>query len=294
MKEIHVTSIGFEAARLVRARGPARVAGSTSKGLFIMTPGSEVFFISYQSFRSPITIVLGKPFAELLEVENGEEVFLDACGILLRGGSIRIECGQLNPWESPRPAGKASAAGRQRERVETIAAAVVSAKPDSGFSPLAAALMTKNAPLSIPPEDRAVFRRIETILRVDARRDTDLVLAEMEGMLGFGRGLTPSGDDFALGFLLAVTRWGQPLGYEKAAGEAYCAGLIRLADEKTTSLSRMFIRQAALGRGDERHLAVIDGIITGNPSMEICLQYVLETGHSSGIDSFLGMAAGVL
>jgi hypothetical protein len=294
MKKIKAVSIGSEAARLLRAGATAHIIGCTSKGLFVKTPGSEVFFISYESFRSPITIVLGEPFSELLAVENGEEVSLDASGMELRGGSIRIECGQLNPWVSPRPTGQASTAGIRRERVETIAASAVSAKPDSGFSPLAAAMLTKNTPLSIPPEDRAVFRRIESILRTNTRQETNLVLAEMEGLLGFGRGLTPSGDDFALGFLLAVTRWGQPLGYEKDAVEAYCAGLTRLVEEKTTSLSRMFIRQAALGRGDERHLAVMDGIMTSNPSMELCIKYILETGNSSGIDSFLGMAAGVL
>ncbi len=294
MKEIKAASIGCEVARLLRAGVPGRIIGSTSKGLFTRTPGGEVFFISYQSFRSPITVVLGEPCTELLEVENDEEVLLNASGMELRGGSVRIECGQLKSWVPPLPRGKASAAGLRRDRVEAIAAAAVSAKPYDGFSPLAAALLAINAPLSIAPEDRTVFRRIESILRANTRREPHPVLAEMEGLLGYGRGLTPSGDDFVLGFLLAVTRWGRSLGYEKDAVEAYCTGLVRLADEKTTSLSRMFIRQAAMGRGDERHLAMIDGIMTGAPQEEVCLKYVLETGNSSGIDSFLGMVVGIL
>jgi hypothetical protein len=294
MKRLKVVSLGAEVHRLLRAGGSARIIGSTSKGLFIITPSTEVLFISYESYRSPITINLKKRDASLQQIEIGDEVELRPEGLALAMGRIWLACGEQETWKPPKMPPQALEASQRYQRIKWIADGLAKDRPDIGFSPLVLNLILKKQGIPLIPEIQAVSRQIEAIMLSNSPRNLEIVLRAMEDLLGFGRGLTPSGDDFALGFLLAVNRWGPSLGYDLFEAESFNTKMIDLAERKTTSLSKMLIRQAVLGRGDERQIAVIDGIMSGEPSQEVCLKYVLEMGNSSGIDGFLGMAVGII
>ncbi|MHC1782864.1 MAG: DUF2877 domain-containing protein [Anaerolineaceae bacterium] len=294
MKRLLAVSLGSEVYRLLHAGGSARIIGSTSKGLFIITPSQEVLFISFEAYRSPITINLGNGDADLRRIEIGEEVELHPDGLALAQGRVWLGFEGQEAWIAPERPAQALEPRLRDQRIEWIAEVVTAEKPDIGFSPLVSALILKKPGITLANEDQVVGRHIDAIMLGNSPRNLGIVLREMEGLLGFGRGLTPSGDDFAFGFLLAINRWGHALGYEPRDAEIFNAKIIKLAERKTTSLSIMFIRQAALGLGDERQMAVIDGIMSGEPSREVCLKFVLEMGNSSGIDGFLGMAAAIM
>ena len=114
----------------------------------------------------------------------------------------------------------------------------------------------------------------------------------LSGLLGVGRGLTPSGDDFIIGLLLALNRW--------RVGSWPHSGLRRLNQEvtdaayqRTTRLSANMIECAALGEADERLVAVADCISVGDPPEAECVSRVLGWGASSGTDALIGMAVAV-
>jgi hypothetical protein len=66
--------------------------------------------------------------------------------------------------------------------------------------------------------------------------------------------------------------------------------VIDVAYQRTTTLSANLIECAAQGEADERLISVVDGIMTGEPSVADCAKYILDWGSSSGIDALVGMA----
>jgi hypothetical protein len=98
-------------------------------------------------------------------------------------------------------------------------------------------------------------------------------------MLGRGRGLTPSGDDLAVGLLLVLNRW--PEAVPSISDLSYLnQRLVEAAGQQTTSLSRSLIQCAISGNSDERLLWVVDSIFTGEPEESESLSYLLQWGAS--------------
>jgi hypothetical protein len=294
MKIIFARHIGEEVYRLLNNWQIARVMGNTSKGIFAINQAKDVFFISYDRHKSPITISLGNAAKDLQDVALGEEIALSSSGLTFVNQNVQISCVGLIPWVSLRSNLKMSTRTVRQKRIRRIAEMVTKEKNDIGFSPFLSKLYLQSETLNIPIGEMAIFRHIEKIINLASVRNLAEIQQEMAKILGYGRGLTPSGDDFAVGFLLGLNRWGKELGYQTEDGNHFNQFIVKMAGEKTTSLSQSLIRLATAGQADERQLDVLDGIMTGKPSAAICARNVLAMGNSSGIDGFLGMAVAVV
>ncbi len=102
-------------------------------------------------------------------------------------------------------------------------------------------------------------------------------------LAGWGPGLTPSGDDFLAGLMLAL--WAR----EGEAARPLCAGIAAAAAPRTTRLSRAFLRAAAEGLADERWHALLHALAAGpEAAIERAAQAVLAFGASSGLDMLTG------
>jgi hypothetical protein len=293
MKTVTAVAIGSQAGRLLEKGGSAQVIGSTSKGLFLLTDKREVVFVSYEAYRSPLTISLGVANEDLRRVDIGDPAELVPAGVILAGGDVIVDCSHLTPWAAELPRLPASDFPRVAARVRFIAGEIARQKPGIGFSPLISALLLNRKEDLGLLEDARVGVRAAVVMNPEMNGPAALTEA-VAGLIGFGRGLTPSGDDLAVGFLLALNRWGLSAGSDPNEIKYLNEEIVRNAEARTTSLSQNLIRLAASGEGDERQMAVIDGIMCGRPPETACLDYTLEMGNSSGIDAFLGMAAGIL
>ncbi|MFM8322535.1 MAG: DUF2877 domain-containing protein, partial [Chloroflexota bacterium] len=111
--------------------------------------------------------------------------------------------------------------------------------------------------------DLAAARRRLAALQDDAPGPVDLFAC-----LGQGPGLTPAGDDFTAGALLAFSRWGPALqlaGGRLAPSQAWRSRLVAQAYQRTTTLSANLIECAAGGQADERPPATVDVLPTSGP-----------------------------
>ena len=103
------------------------------------------------------------------------------------------------------------------------------------------------------------------------------------GLVGAGRGLTPSGDDAVCGVLLALRGAGERLA-------PTCRALDR-ALPRTTSLSASLLAAAAQGYAVPEVTRLVRALVSGDErSAATHLPAVLAIGHSSGAD----LVAGVL
>ena len=121
-------------------------------------------------------------------------------------------------------------------------------------------------------------------------------------LLGLGPGLTPLGDDFLLGVLLTLNRWGHLLplpksNLQKTNSESHPNDLVSYLNQiiqektrlKTTRISASLLFCAMEGAADERLLKVLDGLISGSAISQNELRNLLRWGNSSGITVLAGM-----
>jgi hypothetical protein len=113
-------------------------------------------------------------------------------------------------------------------------------------------------------------------------------------LLGWGPGLTPSGDDFLAGFMLSV-QWGEGATRNsfRARTTKICSLILTQAVHRTTVFGRELLRLASLSQGPYAALALLQALY--DPSGEDALASatsLLSLGATSGADLLAGIIAG--
>jgi hypothetical protein len=104
------------------------------------------------------------------------------------------------------------------------------------------------------------------------------IVEEAQQLIGLGPGLTPSGDDYLGGMLVALRRTGRTM-----QAEGLWRWLQPRLRERTSAISAAHLTAAAAGEGHEALHSVLDG--------ELDLDALDAVGHTSGWDALAGAAA---
>jgi hypothetical protein len=121
----------------------------------------------------------------------------------------------------------------------------------------------------------------------------DVVRGATARLVGLGQGLTPAGDDFLCGFLVAGRcRCAASLARSRLL--ASLAEVVRERLEQTTDISASFLRDALAGRVS-RPLAALAEACSGAPGSDLggALLRLAAIGHSSGLDAATGFFYGL-
>ena len=113
--------------------------------------------------------------------------------------------------------------------------------------------------------------------------------AEFEGaviaLLGLGPGLTPSGDDFLGGMLIALDGLKAPM-----LRTQLCAVIERHAQQRTNAISIAHLRAAGAGAGHAALHDVLNSLLCGDTeALSAQLAAIDRIGHSSGWDALAGV-----
>jgi hypothetical protein len=165
-------------------------------------------------------------------------------------------------------------------------------------SPLSYGLFASwsSAAEAVSPLQAALARRLACCLPPLARgtvaRAAVPIQAALSPMIGLGVGLTPSGDDFIVGYLAAL--WSQSA---RDATLPPLLGLLRAPIEsmtaKTGEISRQFILDASEGQFSEPLVDLVRAIADGDDErVAVTAARALRIGHSSGADALLGLLLG--
>ena len=104
-------------------------------------------------------------------------------------------------------------------------------------------------------------------------------------LLGQGPGLTPSGDDFLGGMLIALHVCG-----EKSVQKQLYTQVESLLD-RTGPVSSAHLKAAALGEGTQSLHQVLNMLLEGNETkLELGIDAINQIGHTSGWDALSGVA----
>jgi hypothetical protein len=285
------TSTGSLAQQMLSSGTMAKVIGSTSHGLFLLTPERGIIFLSYETWRSPMTVNLGRPDSELEKVKIGTQIQISTEKIVILNMGISINLQSAPIWSAPDPPQKLLPP-EQRWAHLSDTAELICEQSSAGFCPILAAFLDLPNKPSLNQEEQSLFECLHQLRQALSVRDFHRTAVKSTSLLGYGRGLTPSGDDLLAGLLLILNRWKTAL-YSVDSSEFLAAinhNIITNAYTHTTALSANIMTAAAAGQADERLIQSIDALLTGQmPPADIC-NLLLGYGASSGIDTLTGFA----
>ncbi|MBN1249544.1 MAG: DUF2877 domain-containing protein, partial [Anaerolineae bacterium] len=124
-----------------------------------------------------------------------------------------------------------------------------------------------------------------------AAGDVGAVARHAAALSGCGPGLTPSGDDFLAGWMLALWATHHP------GRQALCETICRSAQGRTTRLSLAFLEAARRGEADQRWhnllLALSEGGEGDVDTIAAAMAAISSFGATSGVDMLDGFVEGI-
>jgi Protein of unknown function (DUF2877) len=201
---------------------------------------------------------------------------------VLRMSSLSIDLGTAQPWQVDVAAAAVDLKVPQVRRAwRTAWRMLEQRRPRAGDAPV--------APLS-----RTVDRRGLRLARATRHFRVHEATQAVEGLIGCGPGLTPSGDDLIVGFLAGLWSTAGNDPGQRTFRRALCVA-IAAAAEATGDISRVYLTQATRGRFAEPLATLATRIGDGATAGEIerLTAAALRVGHTSGRDGVLGLLLGL-
>ena len=266
-------TVGHVAHETLQTETNANVWGNTSKGLFAVTDNKKVIFISHQTYKGPLTINTNKKLPARQAISHNTHLLLSPDRIRFIQSRLEIRVNpQIHVW-FPMILNK------------------------QGFN--LEAFITRSdqieremiSQLSNQDQAQENHTNIKNNLKSSlSSRNKVAVYESLSNLLGYGEGLTPSGDDFICGLFLAAYAW-QEILFPGFALQKTIRKIIESAREKTTTLSANLIACSASGSADERIIRCVQWLNSGKDSVALIMKELQSYGSSSGLDTLAGMLA---
>ncbi len=286
---LQATSVGHLAADILKDNPTANVIGTTSRGIFLLTPKQRVVFLSYETFCGPLTINLGIQPGQTLPVSNGQVANLQQDEITVADLGVHVLLDQAQSWHAPHPPQSILPLTQIDTVLRQITRVVIETKRGMGFVPLLPFIFDLPARPTVPITLQPTIVNVVLLKQLLLQPPLSASLPQIKDLMGLGRGLTPSGDDFINGLLLAFNRIPQREQYHEQLEELN-RDVVEMAFSKTTALSANLIEAAAHGSADQRLIAALDGLLTGTLTPDEIIQTLDTYGSSSGVDALAGIS----
>ncbi len=279
-------TIGTVAKRELDSALFGRVTAVFERSLYLEVNGSWICLADANLGFGPLTVSVKSKYGRewINSFSVGRLVKLSPVSIIIDDSTIIYTKG-VRSWHPPkRPAWTKTSLMLGLRELENLAQAKV---PTEG---LARFLFESLDRFPASEESRAAEHSIGILknwlkgcfeFQMPITPDKEAVAA----LLGLGPGLTPSGDDFLGGMLIALHVCG-----EKSVQKQLYTQVESLLDS-TGPVSSAHLKGAALGEGSQSLHQVLNMLLEGNETqLELGIDSINQIGHTSGWDALAGVA----
>ena len=295
MQDIQAVSMSWRIARQLREPGwSGEVLAVHDRSCYLLGESSEIVaIIQLPLGNNPIGLLVPEVVGMFQELSTGASVLGtgDSLGL---GEGLTIGLDRAALWDPKAyPGLPADENGLSRCVAETYRAAV-EFSPTTSLARLLPYLQDEDLPESLTgvthfPRSHALIGGLVEALTARDKRRLKVVTASLAGL---GPGLTPAGDDFLGGVMVALA-----LAHEHRPDSAVAeiAGLVvETAAPRTHEISRAYLRAAYAGEVSEGWHPLIRAISSGDPTeIPQLTRTVMEYGETSGADTLAGFLAGL-
>jgi len=286
-KTFSVSNIGSLASQLILSEPGGEVIGISTRGVYLGLETDWVLFLTREGMRGPLTLNIQGFEPGIVHIVPGTPAKTSADWIWFKSTEVLLSTKAASIWKAPTPGQPVSEGSQPRVRLTEIARKLQS----GGLTSEIGALLPEIAGIKVASGSNTskAHTLIERLRSATVQGGTRDITDAIDALLGWGPGLTPSGDDLALGFLFVINRWGRQL----APGldvKALNREITSSAYKKTTRLSANLIECASQGQASEPLLLALDGVMTGKPDVSTCAALLANWGNTSGVDAFVGLA----
>lgn len=288
LRSYPASGIGSIALECIQPEIEGTVLGVSSRGIFIKTSTRWIIFISHEPYPGPLTISVPGIGDAAIELESGYQVGIASGKLAFTDADLVITARNINAWQPKPPVSFILSTSERHKRLIAASKRVTRSDQPDDFSALLPYLIPMPEQMQIEVDQISpLYKQVLNLYSDTNGLPSPAVLIEL---LGAGPGLTPSGDDFAIGFLLALNRW-QRIFPTLRNLDNFSQQIVAAAYQKTTTLSANLIECASQGLADQRLIAALDWLVSeGEDGVQI-IDELLTWGSSSGRDAFVGFAA---
>jgi hypothetical protein len=278
---------GRQALNILTANDAGRVAALFEHSFYIAFDNRWVCLGAGSLPLGPLNVRTSAPDGVVWETSGlriGDRVS-SSPGSLRVGQALAFSVGDVVPWTPPAPPPwtvltvKAGLDGLNRP------VGMAADEGLAGFVLGEPSRVARNRVTAAARQPIAVLSRaVECAFRELPLKISDIEDAVID-LLGLGPGLTPSGDDFLGGMLIALTILPAP------TLRAHLQDVIeRHAQQRTNAVSLAHLRAAGSGEGHEALHKIFNSLLGGNMSaLPVHVGAINAIGHSSGWDALAGM-----
>ena len=283
---MNITTIGSFADHYLKHAQLVSVIGITSQGIFLNLYSDRVIFLTLAQVHGPLTANCDGDPDEFAEMRTKSSVIIRADRLCFPEAGFCIDRGQPKIWQAPPRLVSSFLADEYSDRAVRLINLLLSRHPDRWHSGLLSLFIAQESQDAITNQFKSIGDPLRSAME---QQQSERIVESLAHFLGLGNGLTPSGDDFVLGFALAINRWGDFVAPDIDRIQ-FNQHLLRKIYNETTTLSANLIECSLHGQADERLVTALDGLITGNLKIPIVVDYLEGWGNSSGMDAFAGMS----
>ena len=278
-------SVGHIANQWLKSCSEAKVQGVTSSGIFIQLHDYQIVFLTEAPDFGPLNIILNQKLPFNWQLHDNIRIDFNSEEIILVHTFGQLKITQYEIWHPPPSPPVLITKDEQFRRIKLSVSQIYAIKGDNGFSHYLPSLLK---PIKDRPVADATLQHLLEIRTSLQIFDTKSFLNHTKAITGYGRGLTPSGDDLICGILFVLNRWqfmNIPANWVKKIDQE----LFNYADGRTTSASVSLIYCAIQGSADYRIQQLSDALINEEIPFQQQAMQLARWGSSSGADIFTGI-----
>ena len=258
--------------------------------------GAIIGLVGPNGGNGPAMLVLeGLPPAgfSAARIKRGTLAEVGDAGRLLIARDLIVDPSVAELWWPPRIQARVEPE-RARANADQAARLAYALRGGDGLGGLLAHLhplvagLPAGPPAGLSPLLRAAWSGLAELIPAWRAGDAAAIGRAAGRLVGLGPGQTPSGDDLLAGLMVANDRAGA---WQFVPLRAAC---LESAAGRTTDLGLARLRYAAEGDLDERSELALAALLHGGPAeVEVATRELLAFGHSSGLDTLVGILLGI-
>jgi hypothetical protein len=288
---VDALSMSWRVGRAIRQEGwSGEILAVYPHSCYLMDEDGAIYAVVEEGLgNGPLNVVIPASPPGLFQFLSVGETVRSTGEILMLSDSLDVGLAKAHLWDPKSYPAIAVDTDGFRGALAALFETAATHSPEASLARLLPYLQEDDLPdplQKVPhfPRSHALMGGLAESLARRNRRGLKVVTSSMAGL---GPGLTPAGDDFLAGVLLALALT-QGLRDDPELGEI--AGmLVETATPRTGEISAAYLKVAYAGEASERWHRLLGALAGDHPgSPEESARSVMQTGETSGADMLAG------